>query len=111
MKGLIKLLGFMRPFLWMIILAVIFTGCLTMIGMAQPLIMRRLINDVAKEGKWGIFPLVMTLLFAVPVLRALVNTANSLTLKRVGLGMIARTRKRIFQHLMRLSMKFYNDQA
>ncbi|MBD3181756.1 ATP-binding cassette domain-containing protein [Candidatus Poribacteria bacterium] len=109
MKGLIKLLGFMKPFLWMIILAVIFTGCLTMIGMAQPLIMRRLINDVAKDGKWGIFPLVMSLLFAIPILRALVNTANSLTLKRVGLGMIARTRKRMYKHLMRLSMKFYND--
>ena len=109
MKGLIKLLGFMRPFLGMIILAVILTGCLTMIGMAQPLIMRRLINDVAKEGKWGIFPLVMALLFAVPILRALVNTANSLTLKRVGLGMIARTRKRMFEHLMRLSMRFYNQ--
>ena len=109
MKGLIKLLGFMRPFLWMIILAVALTGCLTMIGMAQPLIMRKLINDVAKEGNWGIFPLVMTLLFAVPILRALVNTANSLTLKRVGLGMIANTRKRMFQHLMRLSMNFHNE--
>ena len=109
MKNLIKLLGFMRPFLWMIILAVALTGCLTMIGMAQPLIMRRLINDVAKEGNWGIFPLVMALLFAVPILRVLVNTANSLTLKRVGLGMIADTRKRMFQHLMRLSMKFYNE--
>jgi ATP-binding cassette subfamily B protein len=109
MKSLIKLFGFMRPFLWMIILAVTFTGCLTMIGMAQPLIMRKLINDVAKEGNWGIFPLVMSLLFAVPILRALVNTANSLILKRVGLGMIANTRKRMFQHLMRLSMKFYNE--
>jgi ABC-type multidrug transport system fused ATPase/permease subunit len=53
--------------------------------------------------------LVMMLLFAVPILRALVNTANSLTLKRVGLGMIANTRKQMFQHLMRLSMKFYNE--
>jgi len=109
MKSLIKLFGFMRPFLRMIILAVIFTGCLTMIGMAQPLIMRRLINDVAKDGNWGIFPLVMSLLFAVPILRALVNGANSLILKRVGLGMIANTRKRMFQHLMRLSMKFYSE--
>ena len=109
MKSLIKLFSFMRPFLRMIILAVVFTGFLTMIGMAQPLIMRALINDVAKDGKWGIFPLVMGLLFAVPILRALVNAANSLTLKRVGIGMIANTRKRMFQHLMRLSMKFYNE--
>jgi hypothetical protein len=61
MKSLIKLLGFIRPFLWMIILAVALTGCRTMIGMAQPLIMRKLINDVAKEGNWGIFPLMMSL--------------------------------------------------
>jgi ABC-type multidrug transport system fused ATPase/permease subunit len=109
MKGLIKLLGFMKPFLRMIVVAVVLTGCLTMIGMAQPLIMRKLLNDVARQGNWGIFPLVMTLLFAVPILRAAVNAGNSLALKRVGLGMIANTRKRIFQHLMRLSMRFYNE--
>ena len=108
-KSLKKLLVFMRPFLGTIIFAVVLTGALTVIGMAPPLLMRRLINDVAKEGQWGIFPLVMGLLFAVPVLRALISMANNLTLRKVGLGMIANTRKRMYDHLMRLSMRFYND--
>ena len=109
MKNLKKLIIFMRPFLWLLILAVMLTGSLTVIGMAPPLLMRKLINDVAKAGQWGIFPLVMALLFAVPVLRALINIANSLTLNKVGLGIIANTRKRMFEHLMRLTLRFYNE--
>ncbi len=104
-----KLVGFVRPFLPQLIVAVVLTGCLTLIGMAPPLLMRQLVNDIARQGNWGLFPLVMGLLFAVPVLRALINVANSLVLNRIGLGMIARTRKRIFEHLMRLSMRFYDE--
>ena len=109
MKGLGKVLAFMRPYKRPLVVALVLTGGLTVIGMAPPLLMRRLLNDVAREGRWGIFPLVMTLLFGVPVLQAIVNVANSLTLNRVGLSIIADTRKRIFAHLMRLSMRFYND--
>ncbi|MGD2175419.1 MAG: ABC transporter ATP-binding protein, partial [Candidatus Brocadiaceae bacterium] len=90
-------------------LAIFLTGGLTLIGMAPPLLMRRLLNDVAREGNWGIFPLLMTLLFAVPLLRAVVNVANSITLNRVGLGIIGKTRRRMFRHLMRLSMRFYSE--
>ena len=109
MDNLRKLFVFVRPFLRPIILAVILTGSLTIIGMAPPLLMRRLINDIAKEGQWGLFPLIMGLLFAVPVLRALINIANSVALNKVSLGIIVNTRKRMFEHLMRLTMRFYNE--
>lgn len=99
----------MRPFLWLLVLAIVITGSLTIIGMIQPLLMRRLLNDVARGGKWEIFPLIMTLLFAVPVLRSLINIANALTLNKVALGIIEKTRKRIFEHLMKLTMRFYNE--
>ena len=109
MDNLKKLFIFVRPFVGPLIVAVILTGSLTVIGMAPPLLMRRLINDVAREGQWGIFPLVIALLFAVPILRALINIATSLTLNKVGLGIIANTRKRMFDHLMRLTMRFYSE--
>ncbi len=109
MNNLKKLFVFMRPFRWPLIAAMILTGSLTIIGMAPPLLMRRLINDVAREGKWGLFPLIIALLFAVPILRALINIANGLTLNKVSLGIVANTRKRMFEHLMRLSMRFYNE--
>ena len=70
---------------------------------------RRLLNDVARQGKWGLFPLVMALLFAVPVLRAVVNLGNAVALNTVSLGIIAKTRKRLFRHLMRLSIRFYDQ--
>jgi len=101
----------MRPFRRSLATAVALTGLLTIVGMAPPLLMRRLLNDVAKEGRWDIFPVVIGLLFLVPVLRACVNIANSLTLNSVGLGIISRTRRRLFRRLMSLSLRFYNEMS
>ena len=109
MDRLRKVLVFLRPFKRPLLIAIALTGCLTLIGMLPPLLMRRLLNDVARQGQWGLFPLVMGLLFAVPVLRDLVNIANAVTLNRISLGIIARTRKAMFTHLMRLSMRFYGE--
>ena len=109
MGSLRKILGFLAPYKGLLILASVLTGSLTLIGMAPPLLMRRLVNDVAGQGNWGVFPLIMGLLFAVPLLRALVNIANSFALNKVSLGVIAKTRKRMFDHLMRLSLRFYDE--
>ena len=103
------LVRFIGPFKWALIFAVVLTGGLTLVGMVQPLLMRTLINDVAGEQNWGIFPLIMGLLFGVPVLRAMINIANLLVLRKVGLGIIARTRKQLFRKLLTLSMKYHND--
>jgi ATP-binding cassette, subfamily B, bacterial MsbA len=109
LTSLRKLTVFMRPFLPRIALAAFLTGVLTIIGMAPPLLMRRLLNDVAKSGRWEIFPYVMGLLFLVPVLRMLISFATNVTLRHVGLGIIASTRKRVYDQLMRLSLRFYNE--
>lgn len=108
MKRIRQILAFMRPYKGPLILAAVLTGGLTFVGMAPPLLMRRLVNDVAKEGQWGVFPLIMGLLIGVPLLRAGINIANSLALNKVSLGLIGETRKRMFAHLMRLSMRFYD---
>ena len=109
MSRLGQILGVMRPYRWPLTAAAVLTGGLTFVGMAPPLLMRRLVNDVAKEGQWGVFPLIIGLLIGVPILRALINIANALALNKVGLGIIGDTRKRMFAHLMRLSMRFYDQ--
>ena len=108
MNRLRQVLGFLRPFRGPLILALCLAAGLSLVGMAPPLLMRRLINDVAKEGQWGIFPLVIGLLIGVPILRAVINVANGLALREVHLGIIATTRKRLFRHLMNLSLGFYD---
>ncbi|MFP4058036.1 MAG: ABC transporter ATP-binding protein [Candidatus Brocadiia bacterium] len=109
MDRLRQILAFLRPYKRPLVLAIVLTGALTLVGMAPPLLMRRLITDVAGEGEWGPFPLLMTLLFAVPLLRAGINAANSIALNRVAQGIIRDTRRRLFTHLMRLSMRFYDE--
>ena len=102
-------LSFLRPFIKPLILALILTCSLTVIGMVPPLLMRNLINDIAGNGNWGIFPLIVFLLFLVPVLREGINIANGITLNNVGRGIIGKTRKQIFSHLMQLSLMYYDE--
>jgi ABC-type multidrug transport system fused ATPase/permease subunit len=105
-----QILGFLRPYRRPLLLAAVLTAVLTFIGMAPPLVMRLLVNDVAQEGRWGIFPLLITLLLAVPVLVAAINIVNGIVRNRVAQGVIRDTRRRLFAHLMRLSMRFYDEQ-
>jgi ATP-binding cassette, subfamily B, multidrug efflux pump len=109
MGRLRQILSFLRPYRRSLIVAAVLTGVLTLIGMAPPLLMRSLINDVARQNDWGIFPLIMGLLLAVPLFRAFVSILNSIVLNRVALGIISDTRKGLFRKLMRLSMRFYDE--
>jgi ABC-type multidrug transport system fused ATPase/permease subunit len=109
MGRLREILRFVRPFWGLLTIGLALTGTLTVVAMAPPLLMRRLLNEVANEGRWGLFPLLVAGLILVPVLSAVVNIANSLTLNHVSLGIIGRVRKRMYRHLMRLSMRFYNE--
>ena len=109
MSRLRQVLSFLRPYRRPLIIASILTGVLTLIGMAPPLLMRSLVNDVARQNNWGIFPLIMGLLIAVPLFRAFVNILNSIALNGAALGIISDTRKGLYRKLMRLSMRFYDQ--
>jgi ABC-type multidrug transport system fused ATPase/permease subunit len=109
MGRLRQILSFLRPYRRPLIVASILTGVLTLIGMAPPLLMRGLINDVARQNNWGIFPLIVGLLIAVPLCRAFINVFNSITLNRAAQGIISDTRKGLYRKLMRLSMRFHDQ--
>lgn len=104
-----QILSFLRPYRRSLIIASILTGVLTLIGMAPPLLMRGLINEVARQNNWGIFPLIIGLLIAVPLFRAFVNVLNSVMLHSAAQGIISDTRKGLYKQLMRLSMRFYDQ--
>ena len=109
MKNLRQLLVFIKPLWRALVVCAVLTGVLTLLGMAPPLLMSRLINRVARDGEWGIFPLVMTLLFLVPVLRALVNIANGIIVNNMRLGFVVGTRTSLYRHLLYLSLNFYDE--
>ena len=109
MRRLRELWTFVRPFKKHLMMAIVLTGSLTFVGMIPPLLMRRLVNDVAKEGQWDVFPMVIGFLFGVPLLRALINLINGFSLNHVSLGILDKTRRRIFRRLMELSLRFYDE--
>ncbi len=104
-----QIMELLHPYRKQLLLGLILTGLLTVIGMMPPLLMRHLLNDVARDGNWGIFPLIIGLLVAVPVLRAAVNLGTSVALNVANRRIIGDIRKRIFAHLMRLSMPYFDS--
>ena len=106
-----QVLAILKPYRGRLIVSLLLTVTLTILGMAPPLLIRRLINDVAGRGQWDLFAFVIAGLFVLPVLTQVVNIFNGLLLNRVGTGIIGATRKRLFAHLMTLSLKFYDEVA
>ena len=108
-NGPSRIFDVLKPYAGPLLGALGLTIGLTGVGMLSPLLMRRLINDVAGSGRWDILPLVLIGLAAVPILSAVLNVSNGLVLNFVGRSIIGRTRVRIFTHLMRLSLRFYDE--
>lgn len=106
-----RVFAFLKPYRASLIASLLLTLVLTTLGMAPPLIMRRLINDVANSGAWDMFPVLIIGLFALPLFTHLVSITNGIVLNRVGIGIIGNTRKRLFGHLMKLTLRFYDETA
>ncbi|MFP4028027.1 MAG: ABC transporter ATP-binding protein [Candidatus Brocadiia bacterium] len=104
-----QLWTWIKPFKGAFILALLLTTVLSFIGMIPPLLMRRLVNNVAKEGEWNLFPLIMVVLIAIPILRSGINLVHAFAVNKVGIGLLGSMRKRLYAHLMRLSMDFYEE--
>ena len=96
-----------RPFRGQMIAALLLAGGLTIVGMLPPLFMRRLINDVAADGRWGQLPLLIGGLFAIVILRAIMTWFNARTIAFVGQRLVARLRLKVFRHLLRLPARFF----
>ena len=106
-ESLRRLWPTLRPFRWLMLLAVLGAGMLTILGMLPPLIMRPLINDVAADGQWGLFPLLIGGLFAITVFRALMTYINARTVAFVGQRIVGRVRLRLFRHSLRLPLRYH----
>ena len=104
-----RILAFLRPFRSRIIVSIILTGSLTALGMVPPLLIRSLVDEVVGQSQWESLIWIALGLFLIPVLRETVNVFNGIVLNRIGIGIIGKTRKDIFSHLLKLSMQFHEE--
>lgn len=111
-ESLIKSIGDLWPYLklfkWKFIWALLLAGVLTVIGLLPPLVMRRLVNDVASDGQYGLLPLLIGALFGITLLRAGMTYMNARAIAIVGRRIVASIRNDLYQHLLHLPLRFHD---
>ncbi len=107
-KSIRGLWPYIKPFKWKFIWALLLAGVLTVIGLLPPLVMRRLVNDVASDGQYGLLPLLIGALFGITLLRAGMTYMNARAIAIVGRSIVASIRNDLYQHLLHLPLRFHD---
>jgi ATP-binding cassette subfamily B protein/subfamily B ATP-binding cassette protein MsbA len=113
-RSVALVLRFARPYRRHIAVGLTATIALVAIQLAVPWIVRRLVSSV-QESVAGSVPVAVVGWLAVGLLalflvRAFMRFASSYFSHFAGWGVVADARREVYEHLQRLSMRFYEDQ-
>lgn len=113
-RSVALVLRYARPYRRHIAAALASTVALVGIGLAVPWIVRRLVASV-QESVTGSVPMAVVGwlaagLLALSLVRALLRFTSSYFAHFAGWGVVADARREVYEHLQRLSMRFYEDQ-
>ncbi|WP_454014494.1 ABC transporter ATP-binding protein [Aquamicrobium terrae] len=72
-------------------------------------IMKPLVDDIFVEQRYDRAPLICGGVILIFLVRGLATYGQAVTLSKIGNSVVARYQKRVFSHLMRLGIGFYNE--
>ncbi len=104
----LRLLGYVRPYLWLALLSTAAMLVYSFTTVASPWIIRRAIDTVISHGAGGSLGLLALLLLANAFLGYLANFVHLMTLSKVGQRVLLDLRIALFNHLQGLSMAFFD---
>jgi ATP-binding cassette subfamily B protein len=99
---------YMRPYAWRVVLAILLLLATTGLALAQPLLVQQAIDrDIAKKTTSGLW-LIISLYLLVLALTFAFRYAQSLIMVLVSQKVMNDLRLRLFRHLQRMSIAFYD---
>lgn len=72
-------------------------------------IMSPVVNQIFYERRGDLIPWICAALLSAFILRGLAGYGQAVTMARIGNNLVARYQQRIFNHLMKLGVSFFND--
>lgn len=102
-----KIIPFMRPFRKQILALLAATAALSVLAMLPPLFTRSVINNVIGESRRDLLPGLIVLIFAVPVLHAVISFLQVLGIAYIGQRFVLDVRMAVYKHLLSLHMGFF----
>jgi ATP-binding cassette subfamily B protein len=104
----LRLLGHVRPYIWLAVLSTIAMLVYSFTAVASPWIIQRTVDSVVTDGDSRLLGLFALLLLANALLGYLANFIHLMTLSNVGQKVLLDLRTSLFNHLQELSMAFFD---
>jgi ATP-binding cassette subfamily B protein len=104
-----RVFQYARPYMRAISIVLVTITLTSLLGLLPPLIYRALIDQVLPSGNLRLLNLLAIGLFAVPLLTGLLGVVQRHFSARAGEGIIYDLRNQMFDHLGRMSMRFFTN--
>jgi len=102
-----RVLGYSRPYIWLIFWMLLMTLMISGLSLINPLILRDLIDNTLPNRDLTRLAWLVVALLAIPLLTGGLNVFLRQTNARVGEGVVYDLRSAMFAHLQRMSLSFY----
>ncbi|MCX8171135.1 MAG: ABC transporter transmembrane domain-containing protein, partial [Candidatus Bathyarchaeota archaeon] len=107
-QAFIWLMGFLKPYIHYVILAVILSLSITALNLTPPYLMKLLLDDVFAKKNLSMLIYIVLAFVSIYALNAFLGAAQNYTLSYLGQKLIYNIRVKVYEHLQRLSLGFYD---
>lgn len=104
-----RVFRYARPYIGAIVIVLVTITLSSLLGLLPPLIYRELIDKVLPSGDLRLLNLLAIGLFAAPLFSGLLGVLQRRYSARAGEGIIYDLRNEMFDHLGRMSMRFFTN--
>ncbi len=102
-----RVLGYARPYWWMVLLVLAAIIAISLIELLPPLILRQLIDVTLPSKNMAQLNLLALALLAIPVISGLIDVGQRYLSAKVGEGIIFDLRQEMYEHLSRMALRFF----
>lgn len=107
-QAFIWLMSFLRPYAHYVILAVILSLSITALNLTPPYLMKMMLDDVFAKKNLNMLIYIVAAFISIYALNAVLGAAQNYTLSYLGQKLIYSIRVKVYEHLQRLSLGFYD---
>jgi ABC-type multidrug transport system fused ATPase/permease subunit len=107
-QAFLWLMGFLKPHIHYIILAIVLSLSITALNLTPPYLMKILLDEVFANKNLAMLTYIVIAFISVYALNAILGAAQNYTLSYLGQKIIYNMRVKIYEHLQSLSLGFYD---
>ena len=104
-----KMLPFVKPYVPRLVGGFLVTVVLTVLGMAPPLIMKYIVDEIIVGGNWTLLEVLLVVSISIPILSSGLRILNTFTISYVSHRLIMDLRRTLYGRLLKLPMRFYDE--